>query len=414
MSTVFVTYILQVLNLFVLFRWILRHDIQKKKYILVIGLCIVAFGLLARMLFYENMTPVFSLLVLRGALVILPALCFHVNWIKGILISANFRLITSFIFSVCGNAVGTQVILLVVQCLGMITFKNKEEENKGNSFRSELLVILMIGLMLLDNETSILLFSSDEIYQSYMSRSKVVNLMISLLFTTVITLLHILYKQKEKLAELNLLNEKCIEEQTKQYHKAIEKEQKIVSLRHDAKAHLMVINRYAKDEDINGLRGYLKELQDIADMATTYHTGSMIFDAILNQYAEEGKDSEIDILLIGQMPANVKIKETDLCVLLSNAISNAYEAARQCKGKKTILVKTPCNENYLFITIDNPSIHTIRADGFGLRSSKTGQGYHGIGTKNMQMIAKKYDGSVKWNQENETVKTTIQLRICER
>ena len=133
-----------------------------------------------------------------------------------------------------------------------------------------------------------------------------------------------MYFQRSELQMQTDLKERCIKEQAAQYHLLYEKQQALKHFRHDSSAHLNIIASLAKEAGDNRVADYVSEL--IAREEDTRHlaTGNIIGDAIVNQYYCKGIKDGVEVLLMGQFAENFKTSETDLCVILSNVISNAY------------------------------------------------------------------------------------------
>lgn len=423
MLSTIMTYMLQLQNLYLFFRWILRYDFRIKKSVIVLSICIILLGFLARTLFYDSMDPMFGTVCLRGSIVMLPVICFQVSLIKGLLLSINFRLVSSFLFSTYsalgmyfdvpsfaqGNAVIVQCLIFVIQCILVLLLKGNVPVEQWE-ISNILLCALALGLILLDYDIGMVVSSTDKQFLKLVGKSQMLTGIVALMLV-VISMLQVLMYQKHQLKALNLLNEKCIREQTMQYRRLEQKDQELKYFQHDFKAHLSAIEAYVNQNDFEKLMRYIREIGEFKEIFHTYATGNVICDAILSQYIESGKKDAVEILFLGKIPELSTMKETDLCVIFSNAMSNAYEATKQCNGNRKLKVSAATNGDRMFLKIENPSVHELRFTSNGLATTKEVQKLHGIGSRNMKQVAEKYDGSVSWNYEDGIVTTTINLRF---
>ena len=181
-----------------------------------------------------------------------------------------------------------------------------------------------------------------------------------------------------------------------------EKQQELRHFRHDSSAHLNIIASLAKEAGDNRVADYVSEL--IAREEDTRHlaTGNIIGDAIVNQYYCKGIKDGVEVLLMGQFAENFKTSETDLCVILSNVISNAYEAAEKCEKNRKIIITFSSFRDLQFIRIQNPAIDIpviksglIKAD----YTTKEDKVNHGLGIRNIMDAAERIGGHIQWQTE---------------
>nr|WP_325211748.1 GHKL domain-containing protein [uncultured Oscillibacter sp.] len=104
----------------------------------------------------------------------------------------------------------------------------------------------------------------------------------------------------------------------------------------------------------------------------------------------------------GALPAVISVGDCDLCVILSNALENAFhaclllaEAGTACTiGVKFWLQK---QNGRLFLQIVNPCREEVRFEKGLPVSDRPG---HGIGVQSIQSLVKKYGGGCTFLAEN--------------
>lgn len=220
-------------------------------------------------------------------------------------------------------------------------------------------------------------------------------------FILIIALLHYLKYQRKVLQRTVRLNEKCMTEQAEQYALMGEKEQELRKFRHDYNRHFYLMQNLLKQKKYRELETYFNELRPASENLQFLCTGNLICDAIVNQYYQLCREKDIDLAVSGKVGANLLIPQTDLCVILSNGLENAVEAAKQCGENRCITLNFKNEANLLFIDLKNPTASPLIFSGEGLpQTDKEDKTNHGIGTRNMKTAAEKNYGEVCWEYDS--------------
>ncbi len=227
-----------------------------------------------------------------------------------------------------------------------------------------------------------------------------------------------LYFQRKELRTQVELNERCIKEQTGQYHLLYEKQQELRRFRHDSSAHLQAIASIAKDAGDQRVLSYVSELMGQQAEMKHLATGNLIGDAVVNAYYSKGLRDGIHVELVGQFAENFNVSETALCVIFTNVIANAYEAALKCEKNRSVRISFTNFRDNQFIRVQNPtSERPVIEDGIIQpgQTTKADKENHGLGVRNILDAVKHAGGRVQWNLEEQDgqidVFTEIQLPI---
>ena len=227
-----------------------------------------------------------------------------------------------------------------------------------------------------------------------------------------------LYFQRKELRTQVELNERCIKEQTGQYHLLYEKQQELRRFRHDSSAHLQAIASIAEGAGDQRVLSYVSELMGQQAEMKHLATGNLIGDAVVNAYYSKGLRDGIHVELVGQFSESFDISETALCVIFTNVIANAYEAALRCKENRSIRISFTNFRDHQFIRVQNPtSEKPVIEDGIIQlgQTTKADKENHGLGVRNILDAVKHAGGQVQWNLEEQDgqidVFTEIQLPI---
>lgn len=233
---------------------------------------------------------------------------------------------------------------------------------------------------------------------------------IGLIFLMFFLVCLILVNQRRELRRMVMFNERCIREQAEQYQLQGKTELELRKFRHDHRAHFAVIRKLAEEDRAGRVLGYLDEIDVIGESLRFVSTNNMIGDAILNQYERMCREAGICLTVDGKFPEHMAASETGLCIVLSNGMKNAYDAALKCEEKRFIEVAINNDgEHYVFLIIRNSCCRPLKLqDGIPV-TVKDDKKNHGLGTRNMMEAATKFGGSVVWRTEEGIVITEIMI-----
>lgn len=219
-----------------------------------------------------------------------------------------------------------------------------------------------------------------------------------------------LVSKHREMKRLLVLNQRCIREQTEQYRRQGEEDMDLRRFRHDYNAHIMALQSLAEDDDSKRLRDYVRDLSELREYKVLYSTNNLIGDAILNRYGQLCREAGIKLQVNGKFPDQLSITDTDLCVILSNALKNAYEAAAQCeKGAVDFEVRSA--GSFVNLKIGNSAVRQPELRSGRPVTTKADEKNHGIGTRNMVETARKNGGDVTWEwHERGYMLVTVLLR----
>ena len=107
---------------------------------------------------------------------------------------------------------------------------------------------------------------------------------------------------------------------------------------------------------------------------------------------EQGVTVETDM----RIPETIRVGDIDIAVVLSNAMENAIRASAQTK-EKTIELKGFVDGGKVFLEVKNPFVGDLTFNGpFPVSTEKD----HGLGTRSIAEIVKKYGGVFSFMEEN--------------
>ena len=143
-------------------------------------------------------------------------------------------------------------------------------------------------------------------------------------------------------------------------------------------------------------------------------TGNDCLDLILTEKSLLCQKKNINLTCLADCSKLSFISESDLYSLFGNAIDNAIEAVCKIEDirKRNISVVVRNIHSFVSINIENYYEGNITLDENNLPiSTKSDSNYHGFGTKSIDFIVKKYNGSLEISLDNNIISLAILFSI---
>lgn len=205
------------------------------------------------------------------------------------------------------------------------------------------------------------------------------------------------WQKKKELEVVTELTQRCYDYQKNYYEGIIRKDEELRRFRHDIRKHMGAIAVLCEEGKTEKVQNYIRELQGEFEELTVCRTGNAIADYFINQTLEEMRAcGNLDYTVIGRFPAELRLTESDLCILLGNAMDNAKEALLKCEGERKLSIEIKSYKDKLYLTIAN----TTSDSELDLMTSKPDKENHGYGIKNMERVTEKYGGKIEYTLDN--------------
>lgn len=172
-----------------------------------------------------------------------------------------------------------------------------------------------------------------------------------------------------------------------------ESQEKTSAYRHDMRHHMQYLSSCIENGQLKQAQGYIQEIySEIEANKVTVFCENEAANLIFSAFARRAEDNGILMQVDARIPRTIPIFETDLCVLLSNALENAIHACRKQreKGRAGVIeVSVYEKRGKFFLQIINSCGEDIALnDGIPV-TDKSG---HGIGVRSICAIVEKYGG----------------------
>ena len=145
------------------------------------------------------------------------------------------------------------------------------------------------------------------------------------------------------------------------------------------------------------LRDYLQDIIGQTRELQYLSVNNLVGDAVLNQYYCLGEKEGVHVSAAGRFPQDFPVNNSDLCIILSNTVKNAYEAAAKCSEPRYVKVTIKAyEEKNVFIIIENPvDVMPEIVDG-KLQIYTDLEGEHGFGLYNVEKALRRNNGKISF------------------
>ena len=198
-----------------------------------------------------------------------------------------------------------------------------------------------------------------------------------------------LYVEKREREER--IQREVLEKQFVYYQEKQKDEERVRSIYHDMKNHLLVLeHQIHSPETAEMVEKLQREVESYADYV---HTGNDFLDVILKDKAGIAREKQIDFSATVDLQGIDFIEPLDISTIFGNGLDNAIEASEHLPdAQRVILVKAGRVQNFLSIMMENNCQE--ENDQKKKRSSKKDDYFHGFGISNMKKAAEQYGGQL--------------------
>ncbi len=267
-------------------------------------------------------------------------------------------------------------------------------------------ILLLISLLIENGLIELLNYNTSKTEMKLqITRIFLVLLVICITTTIVSLIINVIYKNHY--GTISELLEKQVNIQLDHYTKMEKMNSEIRKFKHDYNNHICCISGLLRAQKYDEIRDYIETISgQMPSGEFMFRTGNYIADAILSDKQEQAASNSITIEFDGHIPPD--INNTDLCIILSNAIDNSIEACREVAGNKIISVYGNFQQGYTILIIKNPTVNTI-SDKTLPETTKNDKLNHGFGLSNIENVVAKYNGKMQTSCDDGTFTLSIAL-----
>ena len=302
------------------------------------------------------------------------------------------------------DGIAVRIISVVVICAVLKNFKYKIKANDC----AVLSTVFMIGF-------TVFMFS---VY-NVLNLNKIPHMLIIVgmaifTFTYLVVFLYskntLYFRDQEQKDKIQIAQ---LQQQFAYYQEKLKDEEKVRSVYHDMKNHLLVLQRHILQRQINSpeTAEMVEKLQSqVATYEDYVHTGNDILDIILKEKSELAREKSIAFSVTADLNGVDFIEPLDISTIFSNALDNAIEASEKLpEEQRAILVKAGKMQNFFSVLIENNCLQN--SENTNIRTTKSDDFLHGFGISNMRKAAEKYGGQLTTKYEKGTFTLKILIPI---
>lgn len=217
-------------------------------------------------------------------------------------------------------------------------------------------------------------------------------------------------EQKWRLETLRMRN-RLLNESYQEMHEIYEENAKLY---HDLNNHLNVLYQLVNGGKMEEAGSYIREISSpVRKLSKRMWTGSSVVDAVINSKQHRMEELGIRSEIHTELPLRGGILASDMCIILSNLLDNAIEAASQCRGAEPPCIRLTirCIHHFLLIRIINPLAKAPQQNSASgrLQTTKEKKQEHGWGLESVRTAVEKYCGTLEQEWNDERFETTVLL-----
>jgi len=182
--------------------------------------------------------------------------------------------------------------------------------------------------------------------------------------------------------------------------------------KHDFRHHIALMTGYLDNGDFDNLKNYLHSfMRALPEDCNIIFCEHYALNILLVYYSQLSKQNGINFSVEISVPAEIKVSDSDVSVLIGNILENAIDACSVQKSKERKIIMHGCIKNScLLFTIDNTYENDIRKDADGVYSSTKHCG-NGIGIESAKAIVERYKGIMRTEQKNGFFYVSVMLNL---
>lgn len=209
----------------------------------------------------------------------------------------------------------------------------------------------------------------------------------------------IIYKKLSMATEITLKNT-ALEHQIQYYTKLLNEirsqQQAYATERHNIKNQLLAIQNYAINKQYDSIFNFIKTLLNNTDfgLVSSSYCSNIILDALLRSKNALAEDHNIKYQVNVNVPKILPFDDIDLCLLIGNALDNAFDAALNYPESAFVYIYIYYHNNVFHCIIKNSYSHKLVLNKTNLfQSSKSNPSIHGYGLYSIKNVITKYSGN---------------------
>ena len=307
-----------------------------------------------------------------------------------------------------GIALAIKFVILLL----LLLLKNHFDFDKFNEILSiipkTIYILIAVNILLMGAISSVITYNTENLNAQVAS----INIVLLLIFaiSTIITISLISNCiSKTYYNSINSILEKQIKSQIEHYKQTESLNNDLRRFRHDYANHMLCLKSMIKANQLSEAEEYIEQINsETISSIKLFNTGHKIADAILNE--KSCAHTDIGIKFDGFIPDS--LNNTDLCIILGNAVDNAIEACEKIKSKdRNVSITANVQQGHFILILTNPVDSDMIVNEIFPKTTKSDTMKHGFGLSNIKRIVDKYEGDVSTEIKNGIFILYVAIKI---
>ncbi|MCL2223206.1 MAG: GHKL domain-containing protein [Oscillospiraceae bacterium] len=185
----------------------------------------------------------------------------------------------------------------------------------------------------------------------------------------------------------------------------------IRTMTHDFKQQVHELYTLCEENRLEELRSKLLDLSNRESDTLLVNTENIMLDSILTSKIELADKQSINFKRKFDVAPDLDYLDSEICVLLGNALDNAIEACMRSTCERFIGMELTATPKQFLCHITNTIGTEPQSDGEYLKTSKKDGLYHGIGLQSMKRICEDLGGSLSFSYNDSRFNLWIEVSV---
>lgn len=424
-----VEYLINFLSYYIVYRWVLCVPFRKNIFLHIgvpIAMCPAVIGLCrTKAIGYDGV--VIAFMALLGILLlveerrIMVALAFPIAFFASGAVSILITYLLSFVTGIpypefmaskWWQVASESVFPIVFFIIFLFSQRLREERDTVVFSRSQYITALL-GSVCLFVIISISqgMMKGKAVFMEWLHPLSIAMVIVAIVFVVLVLWQSNVEKRALRYKMENEYYQLCLKRQETHIREIVENDQKIRRFRHDVNAHLTALEQCVHTNDMQQLKSYVERMRaETRKLEVRKFTGIGVVDAIISEWYQKAMSRNIQWEWEGGFLGQTEMEPFDLCIIFSNLLSNAVEAAEQVEEGKERLISVACGsfQNRICIRVSN-TCRNVPEKEKRHGTTKSDHQNHGFGLMNIRNTVAKVDGEFTIREEQGVFSAEILL-----
>jgi hypothetical protein len=180
--------------------------------------------------------------------------------------------------------------------------------------------------------------------------------------------------------------------------------------KHDVRHHALLLREYLHNNKLQEMDAYLENyIKSLPDTQSLIYCQHYATNMLLSYFAQQAKNSDIEIDIFVQLPETITLPETVLSVVFGNLLENALDACQEIStGEKKITVRGRYDMGAVYFEVSNRYTGTLKKSKSGEFQTTKTHG-HGLGLRSVSHLVQTHGGILELDADNGIFRASVLL-----